>query len=173
MTGEERRKEAVRIAVKKRWAKWREDNKEERVCPVCGKNWTAYTKQEKSWKHCSQECGRHTAGKARKGKSYEDIYGDRADEMRKKAFEWRWGDGVKKGVPHKSGDDIWVTYEDGSKKRWYVHLMEEKIGRPLRRDECVHHIDGNRENNDMSNLQLVTRKEHAKIHAVERNFKGG
>jgi transposase len=35
-------------------------------------------------------------------------------------------------------------------------VMARKLGRPLRDDETVHHIDGNRQNNDPSNLQLRT-----------------
>lgn len=43
-------------------------------------------------------------------------------------------------------------------------VMENKIGRKLTKDEIVHHIDHNKHNNNISNLQLVTRSEHAKIH---------
>lgn len=32
--------------------------------------------------------------------------------------------------------------------------MSKKIGRPLRKHEVVHHIDGNPRNNDLSNLEL-------------------
>lgn len=50
--------------------------------------------------------------------------------------------------------------------RYLVHRrkMEEHIGRKLKPNEVVHHIDGNKTNNDLSNLQLMTRKEHIKIH---------
>lgn len=34
------------------------------------------------------------------------------------------------------------------------YLMEQKLGRVLDRKEIVHHIDGNRLNNDISNLEL-------------------
>lgn len=40
----------------------------------------------------------------------------------------------------------------------------KKIGRPLRSDEVVHHIDGNKRNNRKSNLQVMLRSEHYKIH---------
>lgn len=43
-------------------------------------------------------------------------------------------------------------------------VMEQHLGRPLRSDEIVHHIDGNKHNNDIANLQLVTRSEHARLH---------
>lgn len=35
--------------------------------------------------------------------------------------------------------------------RW---VMAEFLGRPLESYETVHHIDGNRQNNDLSNLEL-------------------
>ncbi len=40
----------------------------------------------------------------------------------------------------------------------------KKIGRPLRSNEVVHHIDGNKRNNRMSNLQVMTRSQHYKLH---------
>lgn len=43
-------------------------------------------------------------------------------------------------------------------------LVEQALGRKLRSDEIVHHIDHNFQNNDLSNLQIVTRAEHIKIH---------
>jgi hypothetical protein len=33
-------------------------------------------------------------------------------------------------------------------------IVAQHLGRPLRSDESVHHIDGNRQNNDINNLQL-------------------
>jgi len=43
-------------------------------------------------------------------------------------------------------------------------VVENVIGRKLRSDEIVHHKDHNKHNNDPSNLQIVTRAEHARIH---------
>lgn len=50
--------------------------------------------------------------------------------------------------------------------RYLVHrkIMEEHIGRKLKPTEIVHHIDGNKLNNDISNLMIVSRKEHIRIH---------
>jgi hypothetical protein len=47
--------------------------------------------------------------------------------------------------------------------------MVESIGRPLRDDEIVHHIDGDPLNNHITNLQIMTPAEHQLHHrAIER-----
>lgn len=46
-------------------------------------------------------------------------------------------------------------------------VMEEHIGRPLEKKEIVHHIDGDRLNNDIDNLCLMTMSEHAALHKAE------
>ena len=43
-------------------------------------------------------------------------------------------------------------------------LYEIKIGRYLTKNEVVHHIDGNPENNKISNLFLTTRGGNTKAH---------
>jgi len=43
-------------------------------------------------------------------------------------------------------------------------VMEEKLGRKLAMDEIVHHKDENKENNNLDNLELTNRAEHARLH---------
>lgn len=43
-------------------------------------------------------------------------------------------------------------------------VMEEAIGRELTSDEIVHHIDTDVKNNDLSNLYLCSKSEHALCH---------
>ena len=43
-------------------------------------------------------------------------------------------------------------------------VMENYIGRYLNKDEVVHHKDGNKNNNDISNLELMKNSEHSKEH---------
>ena len=42
-------------------------------------------------------------------------------------------------------------------------VMAEKLGRPLRQHEHVHHIDGDRTNNDPRNLMVLAGREHLRI----------
>ncbi len=51
-------------------------------------------------------------------------------------------------------------------------VMEEFLGRYLKPEEVVHHIDNNKENNDIENLMLFKNiGEHTKYHANERRHK--
>lgn len=52
----------------------------------------------------------------------------------------------------------------------HVHriIAEEMLGRKLLSNEIVHHIDGNSQNNDPSNLQVMTQSEHCRLHFKKR-----
>jgi len=52
----------------------------------------------------------------------------------------------------------------------FIHRikMEKHIGRKILKSEVVHHVDENRTNNDIENLQLMTRGEHTTLHNILR-----
>jgi hypothetical protein len=68
----------------------------------------------------------------------------------------------------------YVEGTDGKPGKYqYEHdlIMEKKLGRKLRPNEIVHHIDGDPNNNSVSNLKVMTRGEHNKEDAD--HHKGG
>lgn len=50
----------------------------------------------------------------------------------------------------------------------HILVMECLIGRHLKPDECVHHINHNRKDNRKENLQLMTKSEHMSYHSKKR-----
>lgn len=48
------------------------------------------------------------------------------------------------------------------------HIMEEKLGRRLAPAEHVHHIDGNKRNNAIENLEVLDIAEHTRRHFLKR-----
>lgn len=54
-------------------------------------------------------------------------------------------------------------------------IIARHLGRPLTRKELVHHIDGDKKNNNLSNLELTTNEEHTHKYreAYEIGYKQG
>jgi hypothetical protein len=115
------------------------------------------------YKHYCSTCGRLQAAKDGKQKRIENL---------EKKIGQKWTDSSgytqiycgpksssKRLYPKSSG------YYDGS-VREHIIVMEEYLGRPMKKGEVVHHIDGDKTNNDISNLDLCSVQEHNKCHAT-------
>lgn len=66
----------------------------------------------------------------------------------------------------------WYTGRKGS-KHVFVHtvVMCEHLGlTELPKGWTIHHIDGNKQNNDINNLALITNSGHTKLHSIQRNL---
>lgn len=69
--------------------------------------------------------------------------------------------------PHKFGE----VREDRKKRYIYLHRarLEQKIGRYLKPHEQADHVDGDKSNNEPSNLVLKVHGEHQRDHANNGN----
>lgn len=65
-------------------------------------------------------------------------------------------------------NDYTISYENGvrrsRRKLEHIAVMEKALGRELQKGEVVHHINGDKTDNEINNLFLCTRKEHGTLH---------
>ena len=67
---------------------------------------------------------------------------------------------------HKQGEFAWNHRING--ETLHRKVAESKIGRKLFPWDEVHHIDGNHFNNSPANISVMSKSEHAKIHASNK-----
>ena len=103
--------------------------------------------------------------------------------MKRPPFTQEHRDGIREGklrhgAQHARGVSLkangYLEYTRGPHKGRLVHVvaMEKRLGRRLRPDETVHHIDGDRQNNNDDNLALVTRAGHGRWHRLADKLAG-
>lgn len=59
------------------------------------------------------------------------------------------------------------TYVKLEGKHMHRTIMERTLDRKLTSSEVVHHKDGNKRNNDIANLEVLTRSEHTRQHSKD------
>lgn len=57
-----------------------------------------------------------------------------------------------------------VSSVDGKKRKHHRMIMEQHLGRTLLKNEVVHHINGDKTDNRLENLELVDHTEHSNNH---------
>ncbi len=147
-------------------------------CAWCGKEILKYPSQIKKKNFCCRAC---QAAFSRKdmnptGYAYRDFSknSERFSEMNRE----RNPDKMTPEMRSKIRDArLKSSTSTGYPKLYGRHLhrvvAELMLGRPLNPGEVVHHIDGNRRNNDPTNLMVFpSQVEHARWHALH-DAKGG
>jgi len=59
----------------------------------------------------------------------------------------------------------------GKLKYQHREIVSFYLGRPLSSREAVHHVDGNKVNNNINNLKLMDRSDHATLHLDSKRAK--
>jgi hypothetical protein len=113
----------------------------DRACAACG---ATFRPARSSARFCSRPCARTING----------------GHNRKEESWWVNECGYIEGRVWRDGVQVRVKY--------HRVVMERHIGRPLHPDEDVHHIDGDKQNNGIENLQLLPHQEHTRITNIER-----
>jgi HNH endonuclease len=85
----------------------------------------------------------------------------------------KWAEENAIGTSNKQSGYVEITRGEHKGRSVHVVIMEQRIGRRLKPDEVVHHIDGNRSNNSDDNLALMTRAAHTRLHQREKRFTKG
>lgn len=142
-------------------------------CLYCSKEYIRNPKySQKQWdrsKYCSSVCSGKVIG-----------YSRSVDYMRLIATGVKQSQATKqkrgiyrRGKEHPlfkgdiSDDGQGYLRYNSTKVRVHRKVLEDKVGK-IPPNLVVHHIDGNKQNNSLKNLQLLTRSEHFKLHKIER-----
>ena len=77
--------------------------------------------------------------------------------------------GKGKGTSLKPNGYVEITMGENKHRGEHRVIMESRLCRKLKSGEVVHHKDGNRSNNNIDNLEVMSRAEHASHHAKEND----
>lgn len=61
-----------------------------------------------------------------------------------------------------------VKLADGTTRDEHRLVMEAHLGRRLERNEVIHHKDGDKSNNALTNLELMSYRDHNLLHGWEK-----
>lgn len=122
---------------------WGRNNRSlnDKLCENCG---VSFRPHRAASKYCSRRCS----------------WDNNGGQNKKPETWWLSSKGYVNGR-------IWIGDKQKAVKFHRV-VTERHLGRTLLPDEDVHHIDGNKLNNDLTNLEVVKHGEHSRIHHMVR-----
>ena len=139
----------------------------------------AWNKGKKGLQKHSEET-KIKIGNFSRGKTFDEIHGKEKAKRIKKNISLG-----HMGIPNKNNN---VSYDFGKRKLttlrnrrsvpisnlvWCRENQIHKVPFTFEKNKClIHHIDGNRENNNINNLQLMTTDFHIKLHMFFNKMRG-
>lgn len=85
-----------------------------------------------------------------------------------KHYHWRGGQTIKNGYVFVYAPDHHRARGGPYTKRCYL-VMEAHLGRLLKADEEVHHKNEDKTDDRIENLQVLTKREHMRLHMRDRH----
>lgn len=172
-------------------ARWENEPRKiiEKKCGICGKAFSVRKSDTRlkdgGARYCSKNCASIGSRKRKPRKCLncgEEFYPYKITRKfcsRKCACEYQSTNCNHK--PYMENGYV-VEYVKGYNKKNCVkqhrRIMEEYLGRKLTANEVVHHINGNRKDNRLENLVVMTKGEHSSLHrksekAIGKHLFGG
>ena len=154
----------IREFKQKRQNSNKTDIKVEYECDICRKlNQTFKNNLKNKTTHKCKDCSNKKNGLLKRGKANKSKGKPRKHLSREKAANWNGGRYINKA------GYVMILIKSGSTNRksgWenyrpeHIIVMEKFLGRTLHKKECVHHIDGDKQNNRIDNLVIIDSNEH-------------
>jgi len=123
------------------------------TCYNCG---LEFTTKKKTRKYCSQSCA---------GKVNATLVKNHRGNTNSGENHWNWQGG---GTINTQGYREIPLGKTNKKILEHRLVMAQYLGRELDRQEHVHHINGDKIDNRIENLVLLTPSEHQKLHLARR-----
>lgn len=153
------------------------DSRRELRCAWCGATIYRYPSQITGRNTCSRECLGQMRSKAHNPHGYAEArdlsnVGKHLPELNRRLNPTRMTPETRAKLrAARLGTGEGKSYEKTYGRHTHRVIAEQKIGRPLRPGEIVHHIDGNIRNNHPDNLDVMTQAEHARLHWKQGDFR--